>query len=67
MSEVRLAMHGRILRCSLGGNPKECPLHEIRQRSIEERIVWLDSKSEEEVEALFSYHLKCLDEKTESA
>jgi len=61
---VRVAMHGRILRCPLGDNPEDCPLHAIRLLPIEKRIAWLDSKSDEEVIALFSYHVSCLDEKS---
>ncbi len=62
-SAVRTAMHGRILRCPIGGNPSDCPLYEIRQLSIEERMEWLDSKSDFELTALFGYHVKCLERK----
>ena len=37
--EARMSMHGRILRCPLGGNPVECPLHEVRKLPVEERQV----------------------------
>ena len=63
MSEARFAMHGRILRCPLGDNPPDCPLYEIRQLPVEERIVWLESKADEEVDALYGFHLRCLDKK----
>lgn len=53
-------MYGRILRCPLGGNPSDCPLCEIRQMSLSDRIIWLDSKSDEEVTALYGYHVRCL-------
>lgn len=66
MSEARLAMHGRILRCPMGTNPQDCPLYKIRLLPIEERIAWLAEKTDEEVEALFQYHIKCLDKKTGS-
>jgi hypothetical protein len=62
-SAVRTAMHGRLLQCALGGNPADCPLYEIRQLPIEERIEWLDSKEDEELMKLFTYHTKCLAEK----
>ena len=60
---IRLAMHGRILRCPQGGNPKDCPLYEIRQLPIEERFEWLDLKVDEELQSLFLYHIKCLEKK----
>lgn len=63
-SAARVAMHGRILRCPLGGNPVDCPLYEIRLLPIEERLEWLDSKTDSELSALLDYHTKCLDEKT---
>jgi len=63
MSEARLAMHGRILRCSLEGNPEDCPLYELRRLPVEERLAWLASKTDKELERLLSYHTKCLDQK----
>ena len=61
---ARLAMHGRILRCPVGENPRDCPLHTVRQLPIEERITWLKSKTDEEVVALYEQHIDCLNEKT---
>lgn len=63
VSVARLALHGRILRCPVAENPKDCPLYEIRLLPIEKRIEWLNSKSEEQVEALYSYHIRCMDKK----
>jgi hypothetical protein len=63
MNEARYAMHGRILRCPLGDNPEDCPLHDIRLLPVDERIVWLESKSDDEVDALYCHHLHCLDKK----
>jgi len=65
-SAVRIAMHGRILRCPMGGNPDDCPLHEIRLLPLDERLKWLDSKTDFELIQLFSDHIKCLNEKTAS-
>jgi hypothetical protein len=63
-SAARLAMHGRILRCPHEGNPRDCPLYEIRLLPIEERLAWIDSKTDEELQLLLSYHVNCLDKKT---
>ncbi len=63
VEEARIGMHGRILRCPLGGNPEDCPLYEVRKWPIEERLVWLDSKTNEEVVALYHRHNDCLEQK----
>ena len=60
---ARFAMHGRILRCPVENNPVGCPLHTVRQLSIEERITWLKSKTDDEVVALYAQHIDCLDER----
>lgn len=61
--EARMAMHGRILRCPLGGNPKDCPLHDIRKQPMEKRLAWLESKNDAEVVELYDYHASCLERK----
>ena len=63
--EARFALHGRILRCPLGGNPIECPLHEVRKMPMEERVTWLESQSDEEVVELYHLHNACLECKME--
>ena len=60
--EARMGMHGRILRCPLGGNPDTCPLHKIRKLPVEKRVAWLNSLSDEEVVKLYNYHTRCLEE-----
>ena len=60
---ARMAMHGRILRCPLGGNPEDCPLHEVRTWPMEERLDWLGSKTDEEVVELYTRHSDCLEHK----
>jgi hypothetical protein len=60
---ARIAMHGRLLRCPAGGNPSDCPLFEIRQLSIEARIKWLNSQSDDDVLDMFLNHVRCADEK----
>ena len=63
VEEARLGMHGRILRCPLGGNPEDCPLYEIRKWPMNERLAWLDSKTDEEVVELYHRHTDCLEHK----
>ncbi len=61
--EARNGMNARIICCSLGGNPEDCPLHEVRKRPVEERKAWLESKSNDEVIELYRQHIKCLEYK----
>ena len=63
IEEARMGMHGRILRCPLGGNPEDCPLHDVRTWPMEERVVWLESSTNQEVVKLYNYHINCLEEK----
>ncbi len=60
---ARFGMHARILRCPLGNNPEDCPLYEVRKWPIEERVNWLNSKTDQEVIELFALHLECLERK----
>jgi hypothetical protein len=64
--EARMGMHGRILRCPLGGNPTDCPLHEVRKWPVEKRVAWLNAKSDTEVVDLYDYHRNCLEQKLAS-
>lgn len=64
IEQARAGMHGRILRCPLGNNPKDCPLHDVRILPLEERIMWLDSKTDEEMVKLFILHTHCLERKS---
>ena len=61
--EARSALNARIMRCTLGENPEDCPLHEIRKQSLSERQTWLESKSDREVARLYRQHIKCLHSK----
>ncbi|MEN8173468.1 MAG: hypothetical protein ABFS03_11395 [Chloroflexota bacterium] len=61
--EARVGMHGRILRCPLGDNPEDCPLYEIRKWPMEKRLDWLNSRTDEEIIALYSRHNDCLEHK----
>ena len=64
--EARFAMYGRLLRCPVGDNPEDCPLHEIRKLPMEERLLWLEAKSDDEVITLYQQHIDCLARKKEA-
>jgi hypothetical protein len=47
----------------LGGNPEDCPLHEVRKWPVEDRLAWLESRTNEEIIALYQLHTNCLEYK----
>ena len=67
VEDAKFSLHGRILRCPLGGNPEDCPMHEIRKLPVEDRIAWLESNTDEEIIALYELHSECLECKLEES
>ena len=67
VEDAKFSLHGRILRCPIGGNPADCPLHEIRKLPVEDRIAWLESNTDEEIIALYELHSECLECKLEES
>ena len=65
VEEAKFALHGRVLRCPLGGNPEDCPMHEIRKLPVEERFAWLESQTSEAMISLYEQHNQCLECKLE--
>ena len=49
VTQARLAMHGRILRCPLEENPMDCPLYTVRQLPLVDRLEWLDAQSDHQL------------------
>ena len=43
------------------GNPSTCPMHEIRERSLKERLAWFDRLSEEARVNIHTYCQLCLE------
>ena len=62
VADARMAMYARIIRCPLEITPEDCPLKEIRKMPMEERVIWIESKSDREIVELFQHHVKCLKE-----
>ena len=65
IEEARMCMYARILRCPLGDNPEDCQLYEIRKLPMEERLAWLEEKTNSEVVEMYQQHTKCLEQKLE--
>ncbi len=59
VEDARMAMYGRILRCPVEDNPDDCPLKEVWEIPLEDRIAWLELKSDEEIIELHLHHTKC--------
>jgi len=60
---ARMYLQARLLRCPLGDNPEDCPLHEVRKKPMHERYEWLNRKDDEEVVEMFRLHTKCINRK----
>jgi hypothetical protein len=63
IEDAQIEMHARLLRCPTGDNPKECPLHEVRKWPLEDRLRWLNNKSDEEIIGLYRHHIDCFESK----
>lgn len=59
-------MYGRILRCPVEDQPEDCPLKSVREMSVEERIAWMESKTDDELVELHLHHKRCLAQKLSS-
>ena len=44
-------------------NPCDCPLYEVRKKSMEERYAWVRELSDVRILSILTYHQKCLDER----
>lgn len=50
-----------MVKCPLGGNPKDCLLHEKRELPFMERHDWIESLPDDKVLRLYSSHVDCLE------
>ena len=58
----RAMMAGLTMECPYhGGNPEDCPLHEIRLMPRQERVQWVAQLSDETCLNIYQQHLFCLD------
>ena len=48
----------------LESNPRDCPLHEIRAKPLEDRLEWARNRDPAVVERILEYHGWCLARKT---
>lgn len=58
VSAARLV--GLLMECPVsGGNPADCPLHEIRLLPLADKFKWARSRTREEADAIFTRHANC--------
>jgi hypothetical protein len=60
---IRGMLCGLLFECPLGGNPRECQGHAIRELPVIERIRWLQTLSEAECREIYLRHMRCLESK----
>ena len=61
---IKAHIFGLTVACPYaGGNPNDCPLHEIRQLPLSERKVWVKDLTDEECRSYCEYHSHCLSTK----
>ncbi|MCX6895456.1 MAG: hypothetical protein NTZ16_08180 [Verrucomicrobia bacterium] len=56
-----------IVACPLdSSNPQNCPLRQLREQPLTERVRWLRALADEELAYLVSYHQVCLNTKLQA-
>ena len=60
---AKTMLMGLIIECPFGGNPKDCPLHERRKLAMEQKIKWVKSLSNDELQKAYFVHCECLKKK----
>ncbi len=62
--EIRVHLIGLLIECPYDrGNPLECPLYHFREKPIAERLSWLKGLSDRQLQDMYDYHFRCLEEK----
>lgn len=63
LREVREMLLGILFYCPLGGNPKDCNCHSIRNLSTGKRFEWLNQLTDQESLGIYRNHILCLKRK----
>ena len=51
---------GLAVACPVGqDNPADCPLHEVRDLPLIQRVAWVKARTQDEVKNILSYHRTC--------
>lgn len=60
-SEIRDNILGLAMNCPVGHcNPADCPLYQVRQLGLPQRLDWFRQLSDEELVYLNAYHFVCM-------
>ena len=60
LPDVRMYIVGLLVDCPYEPNPKDCALHDIRKKSMEEKLAFSKRLTEEEAVNIIAVHKKCL-------
>ena len=63
LSDARVFLLGILVACPYGPNPKDCILHDMRKKSMKERLNFSQQLTENEVQYIIDIHKKCLSQK----
>lgn len=66
IESLKAYVMGLAVACPVNqGNPSDCVLHPLRDKSLKERFVWVDTLSRDELLTLANHHCSCMAQKTE--
>ena len=60
---LKTSVFGLTIACPVDEKPTNCPLHDIRLLSIEDRFDWVEKLSSEKCVEIYRYHEQCFSEK----
>jgi hypothetical protein len=62
---IKAYMMGLAMECPLGGNPEDCPMHEVRRLDKKARSEWVFQLSDQQCSELYKNHRACFARKTD--
>ncbi len=60
---LKTRIFGLTMACPMDDKPIDCPLHEIRLLSVEDRFDWVENLSSEKCVEIYLFHEQCSSEK----
>ena len=60
---LKTSIFGLTMACPVDEKPADCPLHDIRLLSIEDRFDWVEKLSSDECVKIYHHHEQCFSEK----
>ena len=63
LSDARVFIVGLLIDCPYEPNPADCALHDMRKKTLKEKIEFSRRLTEEEVQHIIDTHKNCLSRK----